>query len=306
MIFTVVGDPHAKPDNLDKINKLFDQIEDLANPCIILGDLLDTKEMVRGKCLNTYLRRLRSSKLEFIILVGNHDYFNLDCKEHSLEALKTLPNVQIIDRPQKIHEMWFLPYMHKIEDVSSYDPLPLFCHMDMPGFDFGNGRLSEQGIDYKHFKNFPIVISGHYHAYQQKDNIVYIGSPFSHSFGESNQTKYLGLFDTETNTIELLATDFPKHMTYKIDANSGILPEIQESNYNRFIITGPQDKVDALEVPENIKKIVQYTQNNTVKTIVDESQSNELQFTNWAKDIAELEPDLIDLGLSILNDLKGV
>lgn len=70
MRLTVVGDPHAKPNNLDKITQLFDHIEELGNTCIILGDLLDTKELVRGRCLNHYFHRFEKSSLNFIVLTS--------------------------------------------------------------------------------------------------------------------------------------------------------------------------------------------------------------------------------------------
>ena len=66
MKFTIVGDPHAKPGNLNKINHLFDMVETLGNTVIWLGDFLDTKEIIRGKCLNLIHRRLSESKLTHI------------------------------------------------------------------------------------------------------------------------------------------------------------------------------------------------------------------------------------------------
>src|SRR5882724_7541363 len=98
--FTVIGDIHCTLNNLDKVNQLFDSIEKLHNPTILLGDLLDTKSIIRSECLNLYYKRLQDSKLQFTILCGNHDLIRQDQEASSLEPLKALPNVTIVDYPQ--------------------------------------------------------------------------------------------------------------------------------------------------------------------------------------------------------------
>ena len=46
--YIVVGDPHCTHKSLDKIDKLFDIVEERPEETIIwLGDFLDTKEVIR-------------------------------------------------------------------------------------------------------------------------------------------------------------------------------------------------------------------------------------------------------------------
>ena len=307
--FTVIGDPHAKPNNLDRITQLFDMIEKLGNPCIILGDLLDTKELIRGKCLNHYFRRLSQSNLEFIILVGNHDWFNLECQDHSLETLAVLPNVTIVDTPMTLHGCHFWPYMpeHVPAGFDKLERLPVFCHIDSPGFDYGNGHVSDHGADYQTLRHFPRVISGHYHKYQEKEFFTYLGTPFSHSFGESNQTKYIGIFDTETHELELIETDFPKHLTLEINVDE-VAPDaldlqltLPDINQVRVVLSGSQKAMDAWSLAEhpNIKWLTKPTREIS-KAVIDETFTPEKQFLVWAKEVANLDPSVVELGLEVL------
>lgn len=306
-MWTVIGDPHAKPDNLDKINQLFDIIEDLGNDCIVLGDLLDTKELVRGKCLNTYVTRLSASKLNFIILVGNHDWFNLECKEHSLEPLKALPNVRIIDKPTKIKGLgWFLPYM-KLDALKDFlnafkKDTTLFCHIDLIGFDYGNGHLSQEGLDQKELLGKYPVISGHYHKYQLSNNITYLGTPFSHSFGESNQIKYIALFEPSTQALQLLETPFQQHITTFLNTDENPSFFIRDNNFHRVVLKG---NVESIKNYPRIPGVKYIEQPDTLKkaAVVNETQSPEIQFSKWSKEIRNYTDEVVLKGLGILKDV---
>lgn len=312
--YTIIGDPHVVPKSLDKGEQIFDIIEEEGNDAIILGDLLHTKEVIRGKCLNLYFRRIQQSKLNFIIIVGNHDYFNLECEEHSLEALKVLPNVTIVDELTLINNMAFLPYIHDKKELKDTLKLiknsdVLFGHFDMAGFDYGNGYICDDGLEVKNFKSLKKVISGHFHKYQQEGNFTYLGTPFSHSFGESNQDKYIGIFDSETLELELKETPFPKHITETIDCNTQSSMEFYpENDHIRLILTGDQQAIDAFkyasDIPNNIKIIERASDTFMNDIEINESADNLMKFQEWASDIKKLDNDTKKLGLKILEALK--
>ena len=250
--YTVIGDPHAKPNNLNILEELFDKVEALGNRTIWLGDLLDTKEVIRGKCLNAWFNYLKNSPLQHTILVGNHDWFNLECREHSLEVLKTLPNVNIVDSPQHTPgALGFLPYIHEEKELKKQIKLMqkdsvkiIFGHLELKGFDFGNGYICEEGLTERSFKDFQLIISGHFHKHQKKKNVVYLGTPFSHSFGESNQDKYIGILKSkEELTLELVPTNLPRHITYTVDVLEELPTNLKfgSRNFYRIILTGPRD-----------------------------------------------------------------
>lgn len=327
--FTIVGDPHAKPGNLDLINKLFDIVEDFGNNAIWLGDFLDTKEVIRGKCLNLLYRRLSESKLQHYILVGNHDWFNLDCQDHSLEILKELPNVVIIDTPQTFEFGHCIPYIHDQDELKKVlknlsKDKPLFAHLEIKGFDFGNGHICDHGITTRSLSKFPLVVSGHFHKFQNKGNLVYLGTPFSHSFGETNQDKWLAIFDSEKKDLnnenephlcmgmETISMNgiFPGHSTVTIDCNdpNPAMHGYYEHDHIRFIYEGTKENIEKAKIkypaPVGAKVIERPTDSMVNNLVIDETLDNTVKFKNWAKDIKGLDLETIDLGAAILEKCR--
>lgn len=323
--FTVIGDPHITPKSIDKGVKLFQVVEELGLPTIWLGDFLDTKEVIRGKCLNLLYDYFSTSKLQHIILIGNHDWFNLECLDHSLKSLAALPNVRIIDKPEAHPKLPFLffPYIHdknKIKEIlgqyKDRENLVIFGHFEVSGFDFGNGHLCEDGtLLHSDFKGFKQVISGHFHKLQQTDNFMYLGTPFSHSFGEANQDKAIAIYDLKDNRIELIPTSFPRHISAKIDlSKTGGVKKLEnflagnEGNIIRLQLHGSPEDVIKLDKSKyasfNIKWEDKSDSPMDSKINLDESLDNKTQFVEWGKNIKQLDQETITLGLSILESLK--
>jgi DNA repair exonuclease SbcCD nuclease subunit len=310
--YTIIGDPHAKPDNLDKIEKLFNIVESHNNSTIWLGDFLDTKEVIRGKCLNFLYKKLKESKLQHYIIVGNHDYFNLECEDHSLALLKELDNVVIVDEPVFIEDnkISMIPYIHDMAKLKAtikkcYSNSTLFAHLELKGFDFGNGHMCDSGLTERSFATFRRTISGHFHKYQIKRNLMYLGTPFSHSFGESNQIKYIGIYDLESDSLDLIETDFPRHVTLEVNCDIFTSEQgYEESNdYIRVILNGTQENIDRFDrssYPETTKFIERPTDNELIKATIDETLDNTVKFQQWATEIKGLDPETIKLGTEIL------
>jgi hypothetical protein len=324
MKYCVVGDPHLKPSNLPIGEALFSLVETIAHPTIWLGDFLDTKELVRGKCFNALFAYLQRSELKHIILVGNHDYFNLDCQAHSLEALKVLPNVTVVDEPILIDGQAFFPYIHDrtlLEGAIAKFAHPdrtLFAHLEVSEFDFGNGHVCTTGIPLSAVAGFKKVISGHFHKFQENGNLVFLGTPLSHTFGEANQVKYIGLYDTETADLKTAETPFPRHISYEF--NCDLLNEnlehwifdteaqSWEKNLYRVILTGSQANIDrfpkAMYEKLNIKWISRPSDHAENNVTIEETVSNESQFVKWATGVRKMDEETVKLGLAIMEACK--
>lgn len=322
MRYTIIGDPHITHKSLDRAGQLFELVEAIGLPAIWLGDLLDTKEVIRGKCLNAAIEYFRTSKLKHIVLIGNHDWFNLECLAHSLEALKLLLNVVVIDKPTQIDDLTLLPYIHD-KDILSQE-LANFCdenrtliaHLEITNFDFGNGHLCPGGLPLSALSGFKRVISGHFHKFQKSENLTYLGTPFSHTFGESNQTKYIGMLDTDTNELKLAETPFPKHITLEFNCDDleddSIVWDYSQlkdpNNFYRIILTGRQDNLDRFprDLFENLNvKYISRPSDDAVNDVsIDETVSNEAQFSKWATEIRNMDDETLKLGLAILEACK--
>lgn len=315
-LFTIIGDPHVNPKNLDKSEVLFNLVEDLNYSTIWLGDMLNNKEIISGKCLNFIYAKFKNSKLQHYILIGNHDWFNLECEDHSLKILAELPNVKIIDSPQIIEGMNFIPYTHDktkfseaLELFSNNLNQVLFLHQDIIGFDLGTGFIAEDGISLEILKSFSKIISGHFHKFQQKNNLTFLGTPFSQSFGESNQAKYIGLFSKEKNHLELIETNFAKHVTITVncDESKVITGVLNSKDFNRVILIGTQENINkfdrGLSEYANIKWVEKASDSNIQDVQIDETVDNIVQFEKWASEIKKIDVDTTKLGIKILRSL---
>jgi hypothetical protein len=315
MVYTIIGDPHAKPSNLDKIEKLFSIVEDLANPTIWLGDFLDTKEVIRGTCLNLIYSKLKQSKVFHYILIGNHDYFNLECKDHTLEVLKELPNVKIVDQVTYVSDLgYMIPYVHDQGKLKEMLRLidggeVLFAHLDITGFDYGNGHICDSGITLSDLKKFKLVVSGHFHKRQFIKNVEYLGTPFSHSFGESNQEKCIATYQPNTGDFTHIKTNFPEHKTIQLNCdNNPKLPGISSNDIIRIILTGNKENIIKFKETTDLKFAAQVLERpsnyNSNQIVVNEELDNETKFSQWASDIQKWDTETIKLGLEILQLAK--
>lgn len=310
---TIVGDPHLKPDNLDKAQKLFSMVEDLGYPTVWLGDMLDSKEIIRGKCLNALYNYFKDSNLNHTLLIGNHCWFNLECQDHSLRLLSELPNITIIDSPTILsidyRTVAFMPFYSNLDEFRkdlnnlNYADI-LFLHQGISGFDYGNGYIAHDEIEITELKNFSTVISGHFHAFQQVDNLTYLGSPFSHSFGESNQEKVIGVLNLKTRKITTIPTPFPRHITIETTVNDIDL-DVNDNNYYRVMLKGTQQEIEAFDKSKYPK--VKFIENPidtdfNSNIIVAETDSNEVKFIKWAKEVKHLDAETIKLGVELLRE----
>jgi DNA repair exonuclease SbcCD nuclease subunit len=340
MNFIIVGDPHVKNKNLEQSKKLFEFVEKTAKEhniknVILTGDVLDTKEVIRGKSLNLVHDWLAESLLNFIVLVGNHDYFNLECQDHALQVLKELHNVSVVDYPSYLHineegeasaylydyyvqkddksSIALLPYFHDMDKLKGHlDKINkdvLIGHLDVVSFDYGNGYISEGGLQLSDLSKFKKVISGHYHKFQEKENLTYVGTPFSHSFGESNQNKYIALFDSEDYSMRFLSTPFPKHITEEINCDTDSTMEIYKNgDHIRLILNGTSENILKWKtnstIPEGIKIVERPTDEFMNGIQIDETADNFSKFEEWSTNIKGLDPETTQLGLEILEAVK--
>ena len=305
------------------MDKVFDQVEGLGNPVIWLGDQLDTKELIRGKCLNFWIRKYRDSKLNHYILVGNHDFFNLECEDHSLVALGLLPNVTLVDSILTLpeHNIAMLPYIHDESQLKSTlkgipDNYTLFAHLELKGFDYGNGHICDHGLTPRSFSKFKRVVSGHFHKFQESGKMMYLGTPFTNSFGETDQAKYIATYDSDKGSLGLIEMNgLPQHRTITIDCDAADavanfdVKALADGNHYRVILTGSKEGIlnfggidaEGLDL-KVITKPTDVDRSNEV--LIEESISNAQKFSDWATDIKKIEPETVQLGLQILEAVR--
>lgn len=320
MNYLIFGDNHSQISNKAETSKLFEIAEEYGLPTIWLGDLMHQKDIVRAQVLNQLYNNFKKSKLNHILIAGNHDLINLESTEHSLEPLKGLPNVQIIDRPTSFDNILLVPYTHSDEKLKaalkSNPAQVLIGHFDLRGLDMGMGHILQKGLTFKDLEPFKLSISGHIHSHFQEKNLTYLGSPFSHSFSECNQDKYIAIFDSETLNLELIPTNdlFPRHLSLDFDLTEATPKHLNQlwskanpkpEDHVRIVLKGTEEQIlkfDRSSYPTTVKWQEKIVELESDAVEITEDISNKAMFLSWSK-AKELDQTIVDLGLEIL---KGV
>lgn len=164
-----------------------------AETCIFLGDWHDSRQSLHIKTLNKSfndLKKLNDNFKKVYFIIGNHDLFYRTNREiHSLPFLEKLNNFTIIDKPTLIDDCLILPWLIEGEHktVTKIPCKYIFCHVELPGYMM-NAKVSmpDHGtLKDNDFISPDFVFSGHFHARQTKDKIVYIGNAFPHNFADA-------------------------------------------------------------------------------------------------------------------------
>ena len=185
-----------------------------------LGDFMDRRKYVNYHTLrhakDVLLNPLRDLGVELYILVGNHDIYY----RHSLaingvsELFYGYSNIHCITEPTTVDDdgikIDIIPWMCKENEdeinafIDQSDSQYLFGHLELSGFQMLKGIMSEHGVDAQTFAKYDKVISGHYHTHSQKNNVMYLGTPYEITWSDANDPKYFANLNLESSNIELI------------------------------------------------------------------------------------------------------
>jgi DNA repair exonuclease SbcCD nuclease subunit len=229
MIILRVGDPHAKVSNLEEMKKLFLFVADMAkkrrvNRIEILGDLFHSHAVLRLEVQEywTWALSLLSDICETIVLVGNHDLsgdYGSSFSALSLFNLLNKKNLIIIEKPQCLGAFGYVPYCHNNDNfihsalaLSDGGARILVCHQTIQGSRYESGLYAPDGVQLGEWsKRFLHVISGHIHAEQEFENVIYPGTARWDTTSDANQRKGIWIYehseDGRIQTKEFITTD---------------------------------------------------------------------------------------------------
>ena len=203
----VIGDLHFKAKLLSESQEFTEKTLEAAQQSrsdfiVILGDILDTHEIVRVQPHNIACDFIEGlSKISPVyLLIGNHDFINQSqflTLNHIFGPLKKWKNVYVVDKPIYAtygkYSFVFCPYVQPGRFIEALNCLIIenimwdlvdciFAHQEFYGCNMG-AITSENGDKWD--EAYPPVISGHIHNAQiVGGNIFYPGSALQHSFGE--------------------------------------------------------------------------------------------------------------------------
>lgn len=257
-MFIATSDVHGNLKNLvpfsQTLRKALEESRNNGCPLYIGGDLNDTKASLRSEFVGIVCDLFYEFKeIKKYVLVGNHDMNNHhNHTEHSLEFMRSLPETVVIDVPMFIMGDWYaIPYRHTNEEIlaelevaKSLGAKKLLLHQGIMSAKQSEYILDESSISIQDLADFDRVLLGHYHSHQTlgpKENITYFGSPFTVSFAEANQTKYIWLVD-EDGAMTPIITGCREHKQFTWENEiPEKMPEVKEDSIVKVVLRGSKE-----------------------------------------------------------------
>lgn len=284
MSILAFGDLHLTKDPLRIISVLnfLDYIGDYAKKnnikhIVNLGDLFDRPESNSNAFVPVFRKLLELSKIASIYsIIGNHelkDKFGNDTLVETFSSFGTFIqnnstiNIDGVDCD-------FLSYTENPQDIPNKGRI-LFGHLEVDGF-FYNPKKQVEGSMFSPelFDNYELVVSGHLHHEQHKNNFEFIGSPYPTNRGEGNKKNYFAVIrDTACELVEyndgpdyitILAENFNENINY---TNKIVTVQLTKKVENFVKLRDILFEKGALEVlPEFIKEEIVDTNEHKIDT----------------------------------------
>jgi DNA repair exonuclease SbcCD nuclease subunit len=272
-------------------------IEDI----IIPGDIFHNRSYISVETLSVTKKFFDYFK-EFNVYIstGNHDCFKKDTSDvNSISILDGWNNITIVeDQPKQFEttqgkKICLVPWGISIQDIPKTDIV--FGHFEISSFYMNSYKLCEHGLSYKQlFEIAPLIVSGHFHKKDHrkydKGEIVYLGSPYQHNFGDVKDARGIYILDTETNTFDFIENDIsPKH--YKVSLNENVSEDVIKNNFISLIVDNQVDESKVLEFKGKIATLnpkilkVHYNETESDNKVFDDKK--ELGTSDLMKSIEE-------------------
>jgi len=284
-IVVMSTDWHLKETNIEEIKDLITQQCELSvslgiNINFCLGDIFDHRTGQKEVTLTAFsdiLGIFAKYKIKLVAIPGNHDKQNYEGFSSFIDPFRFHPGFMYIHHhggiPMEEHgvHFHFLPYMKHgtwlgmFQEALEYMQPPfkdgkkhvLLTHIAVNGSRNNDGSVVECGIAVNDFKDFDLVLLGHYHDQQQVGhNVFHIPSLQQNNFGENPEKGFTVFYDD--CTFETVKSKFKEYEKVKVDFNNITKEELTAltkeytsvDKFVRFEFTGTSDKVKAINKEE--------------------------------------------------------
>jgi len=205
---------------------LFNKIIDVGSErgiksLIHAGDFFDSRKSIPVRTIPVALNIINSLSVwfdEIYILTGNHDIHYKDrIDPTSLDMFIGMKGVTIVKDPIEVGNIYLQPWLvDEFKPISG--PQNLIGHFEMSGITINRaGTISKVGVSTSDFKDYKMVLSGHYHTRSTTGNITYLGSPYHMTFNDEGDRGFY-IFDDVDGSLELIPfTEYPKFIIFEYD-----------------------------------------------------------------------------------------
>ncbi len=180
----------------------------------VLGDFFDRRKFINFESLklsrDIFFEPLKQLGIKVHAIVGNHDVMykntnkvnsmNLLVSEHNYDnvTVYTEPQTIVVDDVKVLMLPWINSenYSATINEIKNSDARFVFSHLEMKGFEYHRGMMSEHGhCDADLLARYEFVFSGHYHHRSSKGNIHYLGTAYEMNWSDYNDPKGFHTFN---------------------------------------------------------------------------------------------------------------
>lgn len=328
-----IGDPHIRESSTIETGILSDFIDSIIGDhdpdvVVVMGDTLHNHEkincsvqVIAVKFFERIVEKLKPSAKLFV-LIGNHDIcdpYSFLPENHAFYSLKDKDQrLVIVDTPrvEKFggYHFMFCPYVpdgrfreacagFNFNEVST-----LFCHQEFSGVKVED--FVSEAEDYS--DAMPLCVAGHIHKYQVvADNLIYVGTPYQHRFGEDTDKALLMLTYKESEIIpeRLRLEGVPLKIAHVVSCEEfhGVVATIDSFNRYKIEIFGYDNEIRSLKMTDEFLA-VQKMQNVKVSVSIVSDRSKHLSEEKMKEIISlsfreRLENSLRELKNEKLNEL---
>lgn len=223
------------------------------------GDWFDVRKAVTHQTMHfnrSMVQRIVDAGIEVHAVVGNHDaaYKNTLTPNAMDELLASAPGFHIYSKPKTVLignvEVDMIPWM--CEDNTGEilkhikNTTARFCvgHWELNGFYFYRGMKSH-GLEPAFLSGYDKVYSGHFHTISERGNIKYVGTPYTITGGDANDSRGFWVVDFETKEERLIENkmwhkkiNYPSDIDIDVKSLTGlsvsVIVEEMDSKFTKF------------------------------------------------------------------------
>lgn len=200
----VLGDTHIKDANREVVKQAISHLKEMepVDYVVHLGDFWDKASGLKFEDLELAAELLNSlirlARRKVFLVKGNHDLRKGSV--HGLGIFDLVDRVEVVSttRVVQISECTFvfLPYGVNENSLKNLVGDVAFGHLPLKGFRLTalSSKRSESGVEPKSLsQRFRLYFGGHHHIYEEKRNVVVVGSFLPTRRGEPSTCKYVVL-----------------------------------------------------------------------------------------------------------------
>lgn len=203
----------------------FDEDRDIL---IFEGDINHSRESmnirIQTEVFSIFSQLAKKFKRGIYIILGNHDVYYKDNNEvNSVKALTYLAdNIHVFERADVLtinrnHSFLMLPWVDDYSRLANIiddyrdQAKYVICHADVKGLTLNKFAKVEHGLELNSLKSFQRVYAGHIHIRQEKNNLLYTGTPYQMDRGDRDNEK--GHYVLDVSTSKLSETFIPNKVS---------------------------------------------------------------------------------------------